>query len=353
MSANNLIRVDHKKYADFCTQACIKTGFSKEAADATAYYLIRTDMFGVYSHGTLNLLPYMKKAEAGGIMINARPQVVSEGPAWAVVDGNNGMGFYNARFAMEIGMNKAKSAGISYVMVRNSSHYGACGAYAVDGAEKGFITLTASNVAKTMTVPGGRGGIIGNSPFSYAVPAGSHPPVFLDIATSNIAGMKVNRAKTAGEQAPPGAIVDENGLPTTDPNTNWALYPMGGHKGYGIAFFIEVLTSILSGGAVLDIPLWIKNMSEICPYSHMFMFIDAAAMMPPELFGGRMESAIGEIVNSPKATGAQRIYLPGEIEWERYSEAQSRGLELPADVESNARELAHWLGLDFEVCITP
>ena len=255
-----MVRVNHKAYMDFCALACMAVGFDREVADATAYYLVRTDMFGVYSHGTLNLLPYMQKAKAGGIIIEARPDVVSEGPAWAVIDGNNGMGMYNARIAMEIGMRKAKETGLSYITVRNSSHYGACGAYAVEGAEKGFITLTASNVAKTMTVPGARGGVIGNSPFSYAVPSGSHPPVFLDIATSNIAGMKVNRAKTAGEQVPPGSIVDENGLPTTDPNTDWALYPMGGHKGYGIAFFIEVLTSILGGGVVLDIPLWIKSL---------------------------------------------------------------------------------------------
>ena len=343
--------VNHEAYMDFCAQACVKSGFGKEAADATAWYLVRTDMFGVYSHGTLNLLPYMKKAEAGGIIKETGPEVVSEGPAWAVVDGRNGIGFYNARIAMDIGMKKAKETGLAYVTVRNSSHYGACGAYAVDGALNGFITIAASNTAKTMTVPGGKGGIIGNSPFSYAVPAGRHPPVFLDIATSNIAGMKVNRAKTAGEQVPPGAIVDENGLPTTDPNTDWALYPMGGHKGYGIAFFIEVMTSIMGGGDVLDIPLWIKSMPTICPYSHMFMFIDVATIMDPDQFGLRMEDAIKEITESPKAAGADRIYLPGEMEWERYSAAVSRGLDLPSDVESNARELANWLSLDFDRCV--
>lgn len=346
-----MARVNYKAYMDFCSEACVKAGLSKEVADATAYYLVRTDMFGTYSHGTLNLLPYMKKIEAGGIIRDAQPEVVSEGPAWAIIDGHNGMGLYNAKVAMDIGMKKAKETGISYITVRNSSHYGACGAYAVEGAENGFITLTASNVAKTMTVPGGKGGIIGNSPFSYAVPSGGHPPVFLDIATSNIAGMKVNRARTAGEQVPPGSIVDENGLPTTDPNTNWALYPMGGHKGYGIAFFIEVLTSIISGGVVLDIPLWIRSAPTICPYSQMFMFIDVATMMEPELFSNRMEDAIKQISDSPKAVGSDRIYLPGEIEWERYSDAVNQGLNLPADVESNARELAGWLGLNFDACL--
>jgi len=346
-----MVRVNYKAYMDFCSMAAHAAGFSKEVSDATAYYLVRTDMFGIYSHGTLNLLPYLEKAMAGGIILDARPEVVSDGPAWAVVDGHDGMGFWNARFAMELGMKKAKTCGIAYVTVRNSSHYGACGVYAVDGAEKGFITLSASNVAKTMTVPGGKGGIIGNSPFSYAVPSGGHPPVFLDIATSNIAGMKVNRAKTAGVQVPPGSIVDENGLPTTDPNSNWALYPMGGHKGYGIAFFIEVLTSIINGGVVLDIPLWIKSMPTVCPYSQMFWFVDVATIMEPKLFGERMEAAIKQISESPKADGSERIYLPGEMEWERYADAVAHGLALPDDIEANARELSSRFGLDFSCCL--
>lgn len=343
------MKVDVAKYEAFCTAVCEKAGYSREA---TAHYLVRTDMMGIFSHGTLNLLPYMKKTELGAIVKEAKLVIEKEGPAWAVIDGGNGMGLYNARKAMELGMEKAKKTGIAYVVVKNSSHYGACGVYAVEGAEKGFITLTATNVAKTMTVPGGKGGIIGNSPFAYAVPAGKrHPIVFLDIATSNIAGMKVNRAKAAGAQVAPGCIVDEEGRPTTDPNTNWALYPLGGHKGYGIAFFIEVMTSILSGGKILDIPLWIKDMDKVCPYSQMFLFVDASAMMERETFEERMDFAVEEIANSPKAAGCDHIYLPGEMEWAKHKKAEEEGLELPPDIEANAKELASRFGLDLEACV--
>lgn len=346
------MKVFVEKYETFCRDACIRAGYRPDAADAVAHYLVRTDMMGIYSHGTLNLLPYLKKTAAGGIQRDAAPELTAEGPAWAVLEGNNGMGPYNARCAMEIGMKKAKETGLAYVMIRNSSHYGACGVYAVEGAEQGFITLTATNVAKTMTVPGGKGGIIGNSPFAYAVPAGRrHPSVFLDVATSNIAGMKVNRARTAGEQVPPGCIVDENGLPTTDPNTNWALYPLGGHKGYGIAFFIEVLTSVLSGGQILDIPLWIRRADQLCPYSHMFLFIDTYSIMGAESFADRMDFAVEEIANAPKAVGSDHIYLPGEMEWERHDRARREGLVLPKDVEDNAKILASRYSLDLDACI--
>ena len=205
-----MVKVDHRKYGEFCKKALEAAGLSKEAAESTEKYLLQTDMFGIRTHGTLNILPYIRKIEAGGIVKDAKPEVVKEGMSWAVIDGHNGMGYYNADYAMKIGMEKAKQTGISYIVIRNSSHYGACGVYSVEGAKEGFITITATNVGKTMTVPGGRGRIIGNAPFSYGVPQGDrHPSVFLDVATSNAAGMKVNRAKTAGQKVPDGWIVDE------------------------------------------------------------------------------------------------------------------------------------------------
>lgn len=347
-----MVKVDHKKYGEFCRKALEAAGLSKEAAESTEKFLLQTDMFGIRTHGTLNILPYIRKIEAGGIVKDAKPEVVKEGPSWAVIDGHNGMGYYNADYAMKIGMEKAKQTGLSYIVIRNSSHYGACGVYSVEGAKEGFITITATNVGKTMTVPGGRGRIIGNAPFSYGVPQGDrHPSVFLDVATSNAAGMKVNRAKTAGQKVPDGWIVDENGKPTNDPNTKWALYPLGGHKGYGMAFFIEVLSSIIGGGNILDTPMWDKDAATVCPYSQFFIFIDANQLMPMPEFKGRMDYAVEEIANSPKAEGSDHIYLPGEIEWGKYDKAMAEGLELPDDIERNARELAKMFDLDFDSCV--
>ena len=76
----------------FCTEACEKYGFTHEEAAMTAEVLVETDMMGVHSHGTKNLLGYMRKTEAGGIHVNANIQTVGEGPAWAVMDGDAGIG---------------------------------------------------------------------------------------------------------------------------------------------------------------------------------------------------------------------------------------------------------------------
>ena len=44
--------------------------------------------------------------------------------------------------------------------------------------------------------------------------------------------------------------------------------------------------------------------------------------------------------------GAERIYLPGEIEWERRERALAEGIALPEDVRRQFHGLADDLGLD-------
>ena len=73
----------------------------------------------------------------------------------------------------------------------------------------------------------------------------------------------------------------------------------------------------------------------------MFLFIDTYSIIGAEAFADRMDFAVEEIANAPKAVGSDHIYLPGEMEWGRHDKAQRDGLALPKDVEDNARTLAH------------
>ena len=104
---------------------------------------------------------------------------------------------------------------------------------------------------------GGRGRRIGINPMSVAAPAGKAPPFILDIATSVVAGGKLELARMKGQQIPIGWIVDKQGQPTTNPLDYWdggAILPLGGgpetggYKGYGLSVMIDILAGVLSGG---------------------------------------------------------------------------------------------------------
>lgn len=247
-------------------------------------------------------------------------------------------------------MKKARKVGVSYVGIKNSGHYGASGSYAVEAAEKGFIAISLSNTLCNMNVPGAKGALIGNSPFCYAIPVPSRHPVCLDIATSTAAAMKVLQVEARGGECPPDWIVDNDGNPITKPeNGNWILSPIGGHKGYGISFLIEVLCAALSGGNVLNVGLW--TIPEIVPeVSHSFILIDVAQITSLEDFSLRMLNAIHQLENAEPTVPGQKVYAPGDPAWENYDRATLLGLDLPDNIVHNMSLLAQETGLDLATC---
>jgi LDH2 family malate/lactate/ureidoglycolate dehydrogenase len=217
-----------------------------------------------------------------------------------------------------------------------------------------MIGLAMSNVDPNMTVPGARGMLIGNNPFSYAAPSQSDPSTFLDIAMSNVASLKVVQARKDGKSIPDTWIVDKDGLPTTDPShypEEGAMQPMAAHKGYGLAILVELLTGVLSGGGMSmmgNVVSWCFDMERPNNVCHTFIAID-----PTKFIGNRTaektEAMAEKLHEAPKAKGADRIYVPGEIEWGRHKTAETKGIALPPDVYASLKGLSEDCGIELPV----
>lgn len=337
---------------DFCTAALVKEGMQKEYAAITAQVLSETDAYGTYSHGTKNLHSYIKKARMGGINIKAVPEIERQGPAFAVYNAQRSMGMVAGVLAMQLACEKAQTTGIALVSVKNSCHFGAAGYYANMAAAQGMLGIAFSNVDPNMNIPGARGKAIGNNPLAYASPAQSSPSVFLDIALSNVASLKVFQARANGESIPASWIVDKDGLPTQDPShypEEGAMQPMAAHKGYGLALMVELLTGILNGGETSmggNIESWLTQMEKPNNVSHSFI-----AVAPALFLGGqgsmaqRTETAAQTLRALPKAKGQQHIYTPGQLEWQNHQNARDNGINLPAELEKTLKELAAESGI--------
>ena len=337
------IRIDDLR--DFSVGALRKAGVSETDAAVIAEALVTTDLFGVFSHGTKNLLNYILKIRAGGLNARAVPVVEAEGPAWAVLNGNAAMGMVSATRGMELAVAKARSAGIGYVGVKNSCHFGAAGYYANLAAKQGMIGIAMSNADPNMAIPNSRCVAIGNNPFSFAAPLPNGKSVFLDIALSNVAALKVIMAKEKGVSVPTEWLVDSEGRPTGDPSGfpgRSFLQPMAAHKGYGLAVMVELLATVLTGSGLLG-EVKSLNLDLAAPTyaGHSFIALDVSQMIPPELFAARMEQLSGELHSADKAANADRIYLPGEMEWEKYDAALRSGrLQLTDAMVENLTKLS-------------
>jgi ureidoglycolate dehydrogenase (NAD+) len=347
------MKVAASKLEAFCVAALRKAGLSEADARTTADILVLTDAWGVFTHGTKNLRGYIRRLRGGGLRADASPKVMKEGPAWALVDADAAIGMAGSVFAMRVAIAKAKAAGIGYVGVRNSCHFGAAGCYAVMAASEGMIGIAMANDVPSMTVPGASSPVLGTNPIAFAVPTGEKHPILLDIATSAVAGGKVFAAATLGKPIPTGWIVDAEGQPTTNPKifpNAAALLPMAGHKGYGLALLIETLSAILTGASIAGHVLsWsFDEASRPTDHGAAFLALDVNAFMPREIFEQRVQRTLVEIRAAPKAKRVERIYVPGEMEWERRERALAEGIDLPEDVIASLCPLAGEMGIELE-----
>jgi LDH2 family malate/lactate/ureidoglycolate dehydrogenase len=342
----------------FCVEAMLKVGMREEDARTAADVLVTTDLLGVFTHGTKNLRLYIRRLRAGGLDPKATPKVIKEGPSWAVIDGHSAMAMVSSCKAMATAIEKARSTGIAYVGVRNSCHFGAAGFYALMAARSNMIGLSMSNDIPSMTVPGARGHVLGTNPLALAIPAGKEFPILLDIAMSTVAGSKVYRAVSQGKPIPNTWIVDGEGLPTTDASCyphSASMLPMAGHKGYGLALLIETLSGLVSGALCRDeVGSWMWDDGSIpTGHGHAFMAINVGAIEPIDRFKERVDYMIRAIREAPKAKGSDRIFLPGEMEFERMEQAKAQGIPLPQEAIDSLLALAEELGLDSSRLFAP
>jgi len=341
---------------NFCEKSLVKFGMSKEHAEITAHHLVQTDKWGIYSHGTKNLFNYINKKNAGGVSFENNPVIELELPSLAVIDAKQTLGFVSSDFAMKKACELAKKTGIAIVFVKNCCHFGAAGCYVNIAAEQGMIGGAFSNVDKQMTVPGAKGLVMGHNPMALAAPAKSQPTIFFDASSSNVAVLKVLRAKAHNEKVPDNWIVDKNGIPTTNPShypEEGALIPMGNHKGYCIAMFIEIITSIITGSETSmsgNIPSWCFNLTAPNNVSQTFVAINAEAVCGKGELEKRIEDMITILHNSPKAEGNDRIYVPGEIEWNNNNKSNEQGyINIPDDVYGRLQDLEKLSGFSLKV----
>ena len=237
------------------------------------------------------------------------------------------------------------------VAVRNSNHFGMSAHYTRMMAEEGCVGVLTTNSSPSMAPWGGRAKTVGANPWSVATPAGAHGVAVMDISNGNVARGKIYAARERGVEIPTGWAIDNQGAPTTDPASalSGLLLPMAGHKGYAIAFMIDVLSGVLTGssfGTGVSGPQQAERRSGA---GHLVLALEIEAFLPLEEFNRRMEQLIGEVKSVPLAQGFDEVLFPGEVEDRSSARLQREGIELPAGTLADLERLADQAGLPLEL----
>lgn len=319
MSEN--IFIDSEQLKAFIRDIFISVQVPEEDATITSNSLVEADLRGVYSHGVMRVPIYIKRIKLGLVNPISRIDIIRDSKAIAVLDANNGLGQVSATKAMKIAIDKADIYSIGATVVKNSNHFGAAAGYTLLAVEKDMIGYATTNAACRMVPTGGKEQIIGNNPFSYAIPAGAALPIVLDISCSVVSVGKILLKKKKGEKLPFGWALDREGNPTSDASTaieeGGSLVPIGDHKGYGIALVNDILSSSLGGsiGGTSVTSLYDLKTSKKSETGHFFMAMKIDNFISISQFKQKVDEKIKEIKQSAKKAGVTQIYLPGEIEF--------------------------------------
>ncbi|MFH4982356.1 hypothetical protein AB6A40_009065 [Gnathostoma spinigerum] len=168
--------------------ACMKkVGTCEEHAQMLADVLIEADNRGHYSHGLNRLDMYVKDIKKNVCKGEGNPTVVKERVATAWVDGNNLLGPVIGNFCIDLAMEKAKEAGVGWVVCRGSNHYGIAGWYSMRAMERGFMGFTCTNTSPIMFPTRSSKPALGTNPLSLAVKGTGGDSFVLDMATTAVA----------------------------------------------------------------------------------------------------------------------------------------------------------------------
>jgi len=329
-------------------------------ARTAATVLQSADLRGIDSHGVARLHTYFDMLELGRINPRAKVSVVRESASTATVDGDNGLGLVVGPKANAIAMEKSLAAGSGWVSVRNSNHYGIAGWYVLEALKRDLIGWSMTNTTRLVAPLWGAERMLGTNPIAIAFPGAQEPAIVIDMATCAAAYGKIEMARRAGSPIPLRWAADRNGAPTTDPNAmieGGALLPLGsdreggGHKGYGLALMVDVLSAVLSGAnwgpfvPPFALRQEIPTRSVGKGIGHFFGALRIDAFIDPDEFKSQIDDVVRTLRRTRPAPGTGGPLIPGDPEREAEATRSRDGIPLTQPVVEELRDISRRTGI--------
>jgi hydroxycarboxylate dehydrogenase B len=357
MDTNAPVLIGADTLEDLVTRIFSANGCDAAEAGRISHHLLGANLAGHDSHGVVRVPRYVEWQQAGYVVAGQQAEVVTDGGAFALLDGHYGFGQTVAPQATAMGIERARQHGTAVVALRNAGHIGRVGAYAEQAIEAGLISIHFVNVAGSVLVApfGGTERRFSTAPFSIGVP--TDPPVLLDFATSRVAEGKVLVASNGGKPLPADALVEPDGRLSADPHTLYGEYPpigprnpanglgairaFGEHKGSGLAFMCELLAGAFTGGGCsgpVDARGRIAN-------GMLSIFISPRHFGTEAGFRQAAEDYVAWVKSCRPDSPGGEVLAPGEPEARLRAERLAKGVPLQPDTWESIVRCARGLGV--------
>ena len=346
--ADQSILVNHEVLLAFASELFTKAGMPEKDAHFYAWALVQTNLWGIDSHGVLRLPVYVRRVASHAVNPTPNIHKVRGAFGFEILHGDDGAGPVVGRAAMARAIELAELHGVGAVGATRSNHFGAAALYARMAAERGMIGIAMTNVIPSVVAPGGSQPVVGNNPIAVAAPTFGSFPFVLDISLSAVAGGKLLLAAKKGEKIPLDWATDRNGKPTDDPTVgfNGFLLPMGAYKGLGLAYVVEILCGVLTGGAFLDeLKGMYKQPDDPSVTGHFMIALNTQTVLSQAELTQRMSDFTGKIKGAPLWDGSKEMLIPGEIEYRTEEDRKVNGIPVPAALYDELVALGASMGI--------
>ena len=339
-----------------CLHWLKQLGVPDSEASLTTDTLLDADLRGVDSHGIALLPIFAERIGSGQIRPGRLSFVRREEASTALLDGQHGMGPPLATAAMSLAAEKAVSAGLGVVSLRDCNYVGALATYVEAPARAGLLAIAMANATPRVAPHGGRSGMHGTNPIAWAAPTLDGDPVLFDGATAHAAS-RLGQAAEDGEPLADGIALDAAGEPTTDPlaAAKGVLLPLGGSFGYGLGLLVDILTGGLAASPMgPEVPL-VTALDGAYGCSFFGLVLD------PDRFCGRaaLASGVTRLSESAReirpAEAGQTVRVPGDRARATYRQRQQQGIPMSRNRWSGllARLAATGLDISSAHSLTP
>jgi LDH2 family malate/lactate/ureidoglycolate dehydrogenase len=205
--------------------------------------------------------------------------------------------------------------------------------------------------------------MLGTNPIAFGAPTDEEVPFVFDAATTIIQRGKVEIHARKEQVLKAGYVIDQDGNPATDPhsiltgltNDQNSLLPLGGsgeefsgHKGYGLATIVEILSASLQNGNYLTMLTGFTSDGKKQPYGigHFFQAMAIDAFTSEVEFKKSTGDILRTLRNSRKSVGQSRIFTAGEKEFEAVKRSLAQGIRISPNLVAELNQLAIELQLN-------
>lgn len=292
-------------------QVLLRQGMPADRAHTCAEIFTQNSVDGVYTHGVNRFPRFIQYLQDGYIKPLASPSLTTSFAAIEQWNGNLGPGPLNALFATERVIELAQQHGVGCLGLAHTNHWMRGGTYGWKAARSGYIFIAWTNTIANMPAWGATDPKLGNNPFVLALPY-QNEAIVLDMAMSQFSFGAMEQAVMKGETLTVPGGYDAEGNLSQDPQAileTWRSIPIGFWKGAGLSLLLDVLASIISGGASTQ---EISKTKVEYGVSQVFIAIDPQRLGNAHEVDQTIQAILEDYQASTPIEAGKKVSFPGE-----------------------------------------